>query len=67
MLIMFATPFITAFEMDLGLISGSETGMDYITNMFDFEEDDKDNSSTNDWFDEDKYSDYTLIEEDIEK
>ena len=75
MLIMFATPFITAFKMDLGLISGSETGMDYITNifdnfgnMFDFEaDDDKNNSSTNDWFDEDKYKDYTLIEEDIEK
>lgn len=68
MLIMFATPFITAFEVDLGIFSGSEKGIDYVTNIFDFEEnDDKDNSSTNDWFDEDKYSDYTLIEEDIEK
>lgn len=68
MLIMFVTPFITAFEMDLGIFSGSEKGIDYVTNIFDFEEnDDKDNSSTNDWFDKDKYSDYTLIEDDIEK
>ena len=68
MLIMFVTPFITAFEMDLGIISGSETGMDYITNMFDFEEDDKDSSSKNDWFNKDEYSEYSLIiENDIEK
>ena len=68
MLIMFITPFTTAFKMDLGFFRGTETGMDYIMSIFDFEEtDDKDNSSTNDWFDEDQYSDYTLIEEDLEK
>lgn len=37
-LILFATPFVSAFEMDLGLIGKSETGMDYIKNLLDQEE-----------------------------
>lgn len=63
---LFATPFMKAFEIKLGIIKGSETGMDYITNMFDLDGDRDDDSSGDGWYD-DESSDYTLIEEDIEK
>ena len=65
MLIMFATPFITAFKMDLGIIGGSETGMDYLIGWMDLESDDDTSSDDDLWSEE--LSDITLIEENSEK
>ena len=62
-LVAVATPFVTAFEMNLGIFSGSESGIDYIINIFEFEGE----SSEDNWFDEYENSDYTLIEGDMEK
>ena len=33
-LLLFITPFLNAFQVNLGMLDGSETGMDYITNLF---------------------------------
>ena len=71
MLILCITPFIPAFEINAVFFSETETGVDYLLELIGFDTLTKDTSSSNEWSDLginlDGLTDYTLIENDIEK
>lgn len=43
--VLLITPFMTAFKLDLGFFSGSEKGIDYLGELFEFDSQNKSNSS----------------------